>query len=184
MPVIYLVSCTARKASEPKPANDLYVSEQFVLSRQFVERCLEYHKHYEEGVWFILSSKHHLVAPEMILEPYDDYLGNKSRSERRAWADKVFGSLMEQTRRHVWKPQHVSLIVLTGKLYWEFVDDKAKTAGFKVHVPWLDERPAGLKGQWKVLEWQKNWLRDRLNQIQQGDFSFCEKWSEHDDANY
>jgi hypothetical protein len=64
------------------------------------------------------------------------------------------------------------------------VDDKARAAGFKVYVPWLDERPAGLKGQWKVLEWQKNWLRDQLDRIQQGDFSFCKKWNEYDGTRY
>ena len=184
MPVIYLVSCTWKKEKEPKPAKDLYVSDLFVLSRCLVEQCLKHHHHYEEGLWFILSSKHYLVPPEMVLEPYDDYLLDKSTSERRKWADKVFSSLVEQVHRHGWNPRSVSLIVLAGKSYWEFMEDKAKTCGFKVCLPWQDDQPPGLKGQGPIIEWRKNWLRSRLEQIHQGDFGFCDNWRQHDDDGY
>lgn len=82
---IGLVGCGKEKATEPRAAEDLYVSSLFLGRRKFVERsCTE---------WWILSALHGLVDPRELLAPYDLALKDLGRVDRRHWSDRVLQSL-------------------------------------------------------------------------------------------
>jgi hypothetical protein len=84
-PRIGLVGCVKSKRNLPSPAADLYTSPLFVGRRRWVEvTCSR---------WFVLSAKHGLVDPGTTLAPYDETLNDKTRSERRSWANLVLGKL-------------------------------------------------------------------------------------------
>ena len=82
---IALVSCGKQKVNVPKPAQELYTSNLFKLSRRYAERF---------DAWYILSAFHELVLPETELIPYDRSLKDKSVREREAWARCVQGKLL------------------------------------------------------------------------------------------
>lgn len=83
--MIGLVGCVKSKRGSAAPAADLYTSTLFLGRRRWVETsCTR---------WYILSAKHGLVAPDEILEPYDETLTTKGSRDRRAWADGVLSQL-------------------------------------------------------------------------------------------
>jgi hypothetical protein len=63
---------------------------------------------------FILSAKHGLVPEDMIIEPYNETLKDKSAQERRAWGDMVLNEL-----RKVSDLERDEFIVLAGEVYQE-----------------------------------------------------------------
>lgn len=80
-----LVGCVKTKIDRPAPAEDLYVSALFRGRRAFVEATCDR--------WFILSAKHGLVAPDDVLEPYEETLNGKSVASKRGWASGVLEQL-------------------------------------------------------------------------------------------
>ena len=83
-----LVGCVKSKQSQAAPARELYTSPLFRGRRAWVERTCDR--------WFILSAKHGLVEPDLILAPYDETLTKLPRAARRAWSARVAQAL-EQT---------------------------------------------------------------------------------------
>lgn len=61
-----VVGCGKRKATEPRPARDLYTGSLFTAARRYAEASFL--------PWRILSAKHGLVDPDQVLEPYDAQL--------------------------------------------------------------------------------------------------------------
>lgn len=82
---IGLVGCVKSKRGSAAPAADLYTSALFHGRRRWVEPSC--------SRWYILSARHGLVAPDEMLDPYDETLTTKGSRERRAWADRVLGQL-------------------------------------------------------------------------------------------
>lgn len=82
---IGLVGCVKSKRGSAARAADLYTSALFLGRRRWVEASC--------SRWYILSAKHGLVAPDEILEPYDETLTTKGGRDRRAWADGVLSQL-------------------------------------------------------------------------------------------
>ncbi len=76
-----LVGCVKTKVNYAAPAQELYVSTLFRGRRLFVEATCDR--------WFILSAKHGLVAPDEVLEPYEETLNDNSVAAKRAWATSV-----------------------------------------------------------------------------------------------
>lgn len=82
---IGLVGCVKSKRGSAAPAADLYTSALFLGRRRWVEAgCSR---------WYILSAKHGLIPPEVVLDPYDETLTTKGSRDRRAWADRVLTQL-------------------------------------------------------------------------------------------
>ena len=82
---IGLVGCVKEKATQPRPARDLYLSPLFMGRRRFVEAaCSE---------WWILSALHGLVHPSDVLAPYDLAMKDLGRAERRAWSSRVLADI-------------------------------------------------------------------------------------------
>jgi hypothetical protein len=100
--VIGLISCSAQKLDRPAPARELYCSALFRKSLAYTEaRC--------ERV-YVLSARHHLVALDDVLEPYEQRLGT-TKLEARRWAVVVASSLEQLHGRDV------KLLALAGKEY-------------------------------------------------------------------
>src|SRR5947208_14296482 len=103
-----LVGCVKLKRDHATPAADLYISALFAGRGRWVAQTCDR--------WFILSAKHGLVAPEQVLEPYDETLTAKSRSERRTWSQSVIADL----RSHVADLSGCTLEIHAGAAYWNF----------------------------------------------------------------
>ncbi|MDK2986613.1 MAG: hypothetical protein PWQ96_2257 [Clostridia bacterium] len=104
---IALISCTSSKKTYKCPARELYSeSPRFRLAYDFAKLVAD--------KIFILSAKHGLVPEDMIIEPYNETLNEKSAHERRAWGDMVLNKL-----RRVSDLEQDEFIVLAGKAYHE-----------------------------------------------------------------
>lgn len=101
---LVLVACSKGKASEPKPALELYEGPMFRIRREWAEKL-------HRGVDFILSAKHHLLAPTERIEPYDLTLNAMSEPQREAWGLRVAEQLLPVT------VPGDRLLVLAGKHY-------------------------------------------------------------------
>jgi hypothetical protein len=66
-------------------AKDLYTSELFRGRRAFVERTCDR--------WYILSAKHHLLAPDQVVAPYDRTLLELTPGDRQRWSMRVLDDL-------------------------------------------------------------------------------------------
>jgi hypothetical protein len=83
---IALIQCTSRKKANKCQARELYSESPrfrlaYTLAKLVADRI------------FILSAKHGLVPEDMIIEPYNETLKDKSAQERRAWGDMVLKEL-------------------------------------------------------------------------------------------
>ena len=104
---IALISCTSIKKAYKCPARDLYSeSPRFQLAFSFAKLIAD--------KIFILSAKYGLVPEDMIIEPYNETLEEKSARERRAWGDTVLNDL-----RKVSDLEHDEFIILAGEVYHE-----------------------------------------------------------------
>jgi hypothetical protein len=71
---VYVVACSKTKASERRPARELYTSHLFRLSRAVAER--------DGDAWAILSAEHGIVAPLAELDPYDTQMADATEADR------------------------------------------------------------------------------------------------------
>jgi len=139
--MVAFVSCAAQKLATRSAAQELYISQLFRKSRQFVETlgCR----------WFILSAKHGLLDPRTEVEPYELSLDRMGVIDRRRWSNGVI-SLFDELAL---SPKIA--VILAGKPYREYLVPHLDQRGIKVDVPM-----AGLKrGP------QLQWLTNRLKQI-------------------
>ena len=109
-----LVSCVKLKASQPRPAKDLYVSPLFRALRAYAEATAE--------EWYILSAEHGLVHPETVIAPYERTLMKMRSAERSEWADRVSSALAPIVQ------SGDEIIMLAGERYREGL------------LPWLSDR--------------------------------------------
>lgn len=118
---IYLVSCVSQKRSEACCARDLYVSDLFRKARRYVEAS--------GCPWFILSAEHGLVAPDMVIPPYERTLNTMGVAEQRAWAERVAGQLSGAV------PELSCVVFLAGDKYRRFLTRHLEKWGVSVSVP-------------------------------------------------
>jgi hypothetical protein len=87
---IGLVSCTKSKRSEAAEPADLYMESAFFRkARKYVET--------NHDTWYVLSAKHHLLAPGGAeIEPYDDTLSGATKGRKREWARRIYQELQEK----------------------------------------------------------------------------------------
>lgn len=133
---IYLTSCVGKKRDRAMPARDLYASNWFYKAREYVER--------RSGVWYILSAKLGLVAPDQVIEPYEQTLNRMPIAERRAWAQRVREQMDAQLQSGPGRGDRC--IVLAGTRYREFLMDYLN-GRFKVEIP-MSRLAIGKQLQW------------------------------------
>lgn len=80
-----LVSCSKQKLDRRAPARQLYSSDLFQKAAGYAAATYD--------LWFILSARHGLVAPDQPLDPYDCTLAELSADQRRRWAEQVAAEL-------------------------------------------------------------------------------------------
>ena len=77
MRTLVIVSCGDSKLASPAPAKDLYTSTLFKLARRYAELA--------GNAWLIMSSKHGLVEPDTVLEPYDYTIIGKGKDVKQTF---------------------------------------------------------------------------------------------------
>ena len=135
---IVLVACVSKKNSTPMPAQDLYSSDWFRKASTYAMRVAD--------EWHILSAKHGLVAPDTVIEPYDETLNRMPAAARRTWARRV----PEELGRVLQPGDQV--MILAGKRYRANLVDPIREMGCSVEIPM-----EGL-GIGKQLRWLKQQL--------------------------
>jgi hypothetical protein len=106
-----------------------------------VSRLFRYAREYARQAadsWYILSAKHGLLAPETVIDAYEETLKGKSVGEQRHWAGRVLTSL-----RAVISPGD-EIMFLAGTEYRRFLVPELESFGCKVRVP-LEGMPIGLQ---------------------------------------
>lgn len=132
---VMLIACSAGKLACSAPAWQLYTGDLFRKAKALAEA--------RGARWFVLSAKHGLVAPDTVLQPYDDTLAHATRERLAEWNAMVLAQLVEA--RLLDQP----LEVLAGRCY------RGWTACLDVTVPM---RGMGI-GQ------QKQWLADQIRRM-------------------
>jgi hypothetical protein len=135
---IALVACVSKKNPIPTPARDLYISDWFRKASAYATRVAD--------EWYILSAKYGLVAPDTVIEPYDETLNRMPAAVRRTWARRVLEDLDP-----VLQPGD-QVMILAGKKYRENLVDPIQQMGCSVEIPM-----EGL-GIGKQLRWLKQQL--------------------------
>jgi hypothetical protein len=138
---IGLVGCVKKKRKVRSRAKDLYISDLFIKARRYSE------KHYNR--WFILSAKYHLVEPDTYIEPYDETLNEKTRTERLIWSETVFHQIKGKLRQ----PSSFELYFHAGIRYREFLIPLLVEAEYTCKVP-LEHLKIG-----EQLAWYKRHLK-------------------------
>jgi hypothetical protein len=124
MKTVYLVSCVAEKHASELPAEDLYCSDLFQKARAYALRHMS-----PEDQWYILSAKHGLLDPRMVVGPYNETLNIMRKPERMQWARRVESGL-----RNILHPGD-TVVFLAGNKYREFLEPALLALGYQVLVP-------------------------------------------------
>jgi hypothetical protein len=91
--------------------------------------------------WFILSAEYGLVAPDVVIAPYERTLNRMNVDARRAWSERVLESL-----GHEISPRD-TVIVLAGMRYRQGIVPRLQEMGIAVQVP-LNGCKLGQQLQW------------------------------------
>jgi hypothetical protein len=83
-----LISCCKEKLDHAAPAEELYCSQLFKLSRQWIIK--------RAGEWGILSARYGLVMPDQGIEPYDTKLSDFGCLHKERWDDYVHEQLVSR----------------------------------------------------------------------------------------
>lgn len=132
---IVLVACCATKLDHAAEARDLYVSDLFKKARAYAELIGE--------SWLILSAKHGILKPGKVIEPYDEFLCDKSPRELAAWIELV--------RKQWWNGEHRPVVLLAGAAYRAAFEGIAHTApmarmGIGQQKQWLKTQVSAVGG--------------------------------------
>ena len=118
-------------------ARHLYASDWFRKASSYANR--------EADEWYILSAKHGLTSPDMVIRPYDETLKTMSAAARRDWATTVMEALMQRL------DPGDTVIILAGQDYRGGLIEPLRRMGCTVLVPMeglrIGEQLAWLKSQ-------------------------------------
>lgn len=103
-PKIGLVACCGEKLNGAHPAGDLYQSQLFRKSVEYVE------EHCED--WYVLSAKYGVIHHSEVIPHYDLTLNDMPVDKRREWSGKVRDVL----------PKQAKYVVLAGNNYCGWTD--------------------------------------------------------------
>jgi len=143
---IALVACVSKKKSMPMPARDLYSSDWFRKASAYAMRVAD--------EWYILSAKYGLVAPDAVIEPYDETLNRMPAAARRAWAKHVLKDL-----GRVLQPGD-QVMILAGKKYRENLVNPIQQMGCSVEIP-MERLRIGEQLRRLKQQLEQNWLLQR-----------------------
>lgn len=123
-PDLVLIGCVKSKLPGRHRARDLYTSPLFLGRVAYAEST--------GAIWYVLSAKYGLVAPDDLIDDYDLSLADASASERADWATRVLeafderiGSVAAKTIEIHAGDQYRDRVLLLG----------LRSRGAKVNVP-------------------------------------------------
>ena len=132
MKEIVLLSCVSQKKNNKDKAKHLYISTLFVKSLKYAETKINPDK------IFILSAKHGLLEADQEIEPYDETLNDKNKSERMEWSAKVLQQIKSKC-----DIQADKFYILAGKKYYENLIKKLPNCEIV-----MENLPIGKRLQW------------------------------------
>jgi hypothetical protein len=115
-----LVSCVKTKLQRGA-AKDIYISPRFQFSRRIAEARADR--------WLILSALYGLLAPETLIEYYDETLKGAPEALKRKWAERVFESICRTATANQ------SILILAGNDYCRHLVPLLEQRGHQVAVP-------------------------------------------------
>ncbi len=130
-----LVSCAKKKAPEPKPAKELYMSPYFRAMGAYVESTCD--------EWWILSALHHLLHPDRVISPYNQTLKEMGRAGQKTWANRV----LERLKNEYPSPDNIEFEIHGGAEYTRDLVPVLQSAGYHVEQP-VPSLPIGKRLQW------------------------------------
>jgi hypothetical protein len=130
-----LIACSATKLDRPAPAGELYQGQLFRKAMTYAKRRC--------NVIRIISAKHGIVAPDVVLEPYDVTVADMTYAQRKGWSGRLRGQL----EREGFKDDNTHILFLCGKLYTEGVQGRYRYAHYR------SEAPLSGKGIGEQLAW-------------------------------
>lgn len=133
MKTIYLLSCCKQKLSQPAKAEHLYQSIGF-------KKSLRYAQSKNPGAIYILSAKHHVVALDDVLEPYDICLSTNPVEEPKVWAEKCLAQLGTS-----FNLKEDKFIILAGNDYYKNLIGSGKIENSELPLKGLTQ---GYRLQW------------------------------------
>ena len=107
---VVLVTCVAPKKAYKCKAKDLYQGALFKQLMDFAEGI-------KPDKMFILSGKHHLLALDTEIKPYDLNLNNMPEMELRDWSNRVLKELREEKC----DLENDYFYLLTNKIYRKYL---------------------------------------------------------------
>lgn len=124
-----IVGCGKAKLAHAAPARDLYTGSLFRAARRYVEARGER--------WFILSAAHGLIAPEVVVRPYDQVLDLRGEA-LVTWARKA-ACQVERMRDEAQGTDPVRprplITILAGVRYAAPLAEQLGALGFDTHQP-------------------------------------------------
>jgi len=121
MRTIVLVSCVSKKLEVSAPAQDLYLSGWFLKASAYAKKFGD--------LWFILSAKYGLLAPDRVIEPYNMTLKTMPVHTRRLWATEVIQDLKSILS------SSDEVIFLAGDAYRENLIAPIQNMGCHISIP-------------------------------------------------
>jgi cytoplasmic iron level regulating protein YaaA (DUF328/UPF0246 family) len=119
---ICLIACASSKKDTPQPAKDLYISALFQKSVGWMNKQ-------NFDYWFILSAKHGLLPPDIVIAPYNQTLNQMPIKQRKLWADNVFDALKP------YLSTDTTVTFLAGNKYREHLANRITNVGCEIQMP-------------------------------------------------
>lgn len=140
---IALIACSASKLDRPAPAREMYAPSQlFTASRRYAEATCD--------GWFVLSAKHGILAPDDVIEPYDERLTTgpntiDGRTIPSPWAGDVSRGLLARLRvTGIWAS---TFVVLAGRAYAEHIGTLSLVCEYPLAGMGIGRRKAWLRAE-------------------------------------
>lgn len=103
---VCFVSCGKLKARASMPCHQLYIGTPFKKAYRYAVANFD--------AVAILSAKHGLLHPDVVIAPYDETLNNMTKPDRARWAAKVAAQIWKR-----YPPDEWDYTYLAGKVYTE-----------------------------------------------------------------
>ena len=144
MQTIAIIGCTKSKRKTPCTAEKMYSpSTLFRLELEYVKKFINPDKLY------ILSAKYELIENTEQIEPYDEYLKNKTKTDKDTWNENVLTSIRKTFTRGD------RLYFFCGREYYKDLIPILQKEGYECSIPLKEKGKMGEQMQWLKNELAK-----------------------------
>lgn len=137
MKKIAIVGCTKSKKNIPCKAEEMYSpSTLFKLEMEYIKSNIK-----PDDI-YILSAKYGLIEKSTLIEPYNEYLKDKSKDAKRQWNENVLKQI--KAAFHAGD----SIYFLCGKEYYKKLITPLNQEGYICVIPLQGKGGMGYQMQW------------------------------------